>query len=158
MPILFLLFIVIPLIEIALFVQVGDEIGALPTVALVVFTAAVGVLLIRWQGVATLLRARTRMAEGQLPAREMIEGVMLAVAGAFLLTPGFFTDTLGFLLLIPFSRRALIHLLGDKIKVQTAAGNGPRGGFTPGDDEHTFEGEYRRTDDAQQERDSLPKK
>ncbi|UTF60031.1 FxsA family protein [Gilvimarinus sp. DA14] len=156
MPVFLVLFIVIPLIEIALFIQVGDEIGVLATVGLIILTAVIGVALLRWQGVATLLRARSRMASGELPAREMIEGVMLAIAGAFLLTPGFFTDTLGFLLLIPMSRRWIIHTWGDKIKVQGAS---QRGAFyRASEDEHTFEGEYRRTDSTNPTDRELPKK
>ncbi|MDO3381873.1 FxsA family protein [Gilvimarinus algae] len=155
MPFILLLFIVVPLIEIALFIQVGDEIGVLATVALVVFTAALGVLLLRWQGVATLLRARSRMAAGEMPAREMVEGLMLAIAGALLLTPGFFTDAVGFALLVPACRKALFNLVRDRITVQGVAGGrtGPYGGS----DGHTFEGEYERAD-AAKDRDRLSKK
>ena len=144
MPIALLLFIVVPLIEIALFIQVGDAIGVLSTVALVVITAVIGVSLLRWQGLETMSRARSRMQAGEMPAREMAEGLMLLVAGITLLTPGFFTDAIGFVLLIPWSRYGLFRLVAPYIVV--------RGGFAPGrhsprgDDEHTFEGEYRRTD------------
>ncbi|WP_020208396.1 FxsA family protein [Gilvimarinus chinensis] len=163
MPVFLLLFIVIPLIEIALFIQVGDEIGALATVGLIILTAAIGVLLLRWQGLATLLRARSRMASGELPAREMIEGILLAIAGAFLLTPGFFTDTLGFLLLIPQGRRWLVQAVGSRVSVHGASMSG-RGPYAKGQGEHTFEGEYQRTDsstDSAEPTDSpkeLPKK
>jgi len=99
--ILFLLFLCIPLIEIYLLIQVGEIIGALPTIFMVVFTAVLGVALLRWQGLVTLTRMQAAMARGELPAVTMIEGVFLLVAGALLLTPGFFTDAIGFALLIP---------------------------------------------------------
>jgi len=97
----------IPVVEIYLLVQVGERIGALPTVGLVIFTAVLGVWLLRRQGLATLTQVQLAMAQGQLPAIPLLEGLLLLVAGALLLTPGFFTDTFGFLLMIPPLRRAL---------------------------------------------------
>jgi len=109
---LFLLFLVIPLIEIYFLIQVGQVIGAAWTIFLVVATAVIGAFLLRLQGFQTLLRAQDVMARGQIPAMEMMEGLCLLVSGALLLTPGFFTDTLGFLLLLPPLRRNVIsHLL-----------------------------------------------
>ena len=102
--ILFLLFLSIPLLEIYLLLKVGSSIGVLPTVVLVVLTAVIGVWLLRLQGFATFIKAQKSLAQGQVPAMEMLEGLMLFIAGALLLTPGFFTDTIGFLFLIPFSR------------------------------------------------------
>lgn len=148
MPIFLFLFIAIPLVEIALFIEVGGALGALPTVALVVLTAVVGVLLLRWQGVVTLLRARERMAAGQMPAQEMLEGLLLAIGGALLLVPGFFTDAVGFALLIPPVRR----LIFGWAKLRMVVVNRRQ---TPQDDGHTFDGEYRREDKDQ---DSLPPK
>ncbi len=110
MPPLFfflLLFIGIPLVEIYLLIEVGGIIGAFPTVLMVVFTAVLGVTLIRIQGFSTLQKAQMNMNHGQLPAIEMLEGVMLFFAAICLLMPGFFTDTIGFLLLIPPLRRWL---------------------------------------------------
>ncbi len=110
MPPLFfflLLFIGIPLVEIYLLIDVGGIIGAFPTVLMVVFTAVLGVTLIRIQGFSTLQKAQMNMNHGQLPAIEMLEGVMLFFAAICLLMPGFFTDTIGFLLLIPPLRRWL---------------------------------------------------
>lgn len=102
--ILFLLFLGIPILEIYLLLKVGGSIGALPTVALVVLTAVVGVWLLRLQGYITIARMQNSLNRGELPAETMLEGVMLFVAGALLLTPGFFTDAIGFLLLIPVTR------------------------------------------------------
>ncbi len=101
MPYLFIIFVLTPLIEIWLFLRVGEWIGTWSTLACVILTAFIGVSLLRWQGVSTLLRARSKLASNELPAREIGEGILLAIAGAVLLTPGFLTDAVGFLLLIP---------------------------------------------------------
>ncbi len=101
------LFIGIPLVEIYLFIKVGAVIGALNTILLIVVTAVVGVALLRQQGVSTLNKVQGQMAQGELPAVGMLEGMMLFFAGALLLTPGFFTDAIGFALLIPALRQAL---------------------------------------------------
>lgn len=105
---LFLLFLLVPVVEIYFLIQVGKVIGAGWTIFLVVGTAVLGAYLLRLQGFNTLRRAQTSMAQGQLPAMEMLEGLCLLISGALLLTPGFVTDTLGFLLLMPPVRRALI--------------------------------------------------
>ncbi len=106
-----LLFITIPIFEMWVLIEVGSEIGALSTIFLVFLTAAIGLALLRQQGVNTLLRVNQRMEQGQLPAGEILEGVMLAVGGALLLTPGFITDAVGFACLLPFSRKLLVALL-----------------------------------------------
>jgi len=107
--ILFLLFLIVPLVEIYFLIQVGSAIGALPTVFLVVFTAVLGVLLLRYQGFVTLRNFQSNMGRGKLPALEILEGMVLLVAGALLLTPGFFTDAIGFACLIAPLRRAVIQ-------------------------------------------------
>ncbi len=109
MPLLFLaLFIGVPLIEIALFVEVGGWLGLWPTIAIVVLTAVIGTALLRRQGLATLRRAQTEMDAQRLPVRELFDGACLLVAGVLLLTPGFFTDAIGFILLVP----PLRHIIG----------------------------------------------
>lgn len=108
---LFLVFLIVPIIEIYLLIQVGEEIGAGWTIFLVVATAVLGAGLLRHQGMATLSEAQSRIAQGELPATAMLEGVMLLLAGALLLTPGFFTDALGFLILIPMLRKRLAQAL-----------------------------------------------
>ncbi len=105
---LFILFLLIPLIEIYFLIQVGKVIGAGWTIFAVVATAVIGAWLLRMQGFSTLQRAQMSIAQGQIPAIAMLEGVALVMSGALLLTPGFFTDTIGFLLLIPAVRQALI--------------------------------------------------
>lgn len=119
MRVLFLLFIVVPIIEIMVLIQASKIIGGWGTVGLILLTAMVGMTLLRRQGVATLMRARQRMAEGAIPATEMIEGIFLAVGGALLLTPGFVTDAIGFCCLIPGIRKVLIgSVLAKSIKMQ----------------------------------------
>jgi UPF0716 protein FxsA len=114
-PVLLLIFLIVPVIEIYVLIQIGQVIGALWTVLFVVLTAVIGVQLLRMQGLATLARAQQRMHSGQMPAGELLEGIGLVVAGALLLTPGFVTDALGFLLLIPAFRRWVIGCLRDRL-------------------------------------------
>lgn len=108
---LFLIFLVIPLVEIYFLIQVGQVIGAVWTIFLVVATAVLGAFLLRLQGFQTLQRAQASMARGEIPAKEMLEGLCLLVSGALLLTPGFVTDSLGFLLLLSAVRQAMIVYL-----------------------------------------------
>ncbi|MDP6198930.1 MAG: FxsA family protein [Porticoccaceae bacterium] len=114
---LLLLFVVMPIIEMWLLIQVGAEIGPLYTISLVLLTAVIGVQLLRQQGFATLWRGRRKLEEGQLPAQEIAEGIILAVSGALLLTPGFVTDAIGFAGLFPPSRALLGQLLLSKLLI-----------------------------------------
>ncbi|PCH58922.1 MAG: hypothetical protein COC19_08105 [SAR86 cluster bacterium] len=100
-------FIAVPLLEMMLLFRVSDEIGGLSTIMLVVLTAVIGVQVLKRQGLSTLIRANARLQSGQIPAQEIVEGMMLAGAGALLLTPGFITDFIGFALLTPPLRRVL---------------------------------------------------
>ena len=109
--ILFLLFLIVPLIEVVILIQVGKAVGAGYTVILIIGTAALGAALLRWQGLATLARVRLSMDQGRLPATELIEGLLLLIVGALLLTPGFFTDALGFLALLPSLRKLVAEAL-----------------------------------------------
>ncbi|WP_343561252.1 FxsA family protein [Kiloniella sp. b19] len=99
--ILLLLFIGVPLIEIMIFIEVGEIIGGWNTLAFVILTAVIGTIMIRSQGLMTLARIQTELDAGQLPAREIFNGLCILVAGVLMLTPGFMTDTIGFLLLLP---------------------------------------------------------
>jgi len=139
-----ILFLVIPIIEVYLLIEVGSRIGALWTILLVVTTAIIGVNLLRQQGISTLMRANQAMSQGQVPAMEMMEGIFLAVGGALLITPGFFTDVIGFTCLLPFTRRAIIQylLLNSTITTSYTAHQENKGST----DSHTIEGEYRRED------------
>lgn len=122
MPFLFLLFITVPVAEMVLLIKVGGMIGAFNTVIIVLITATIGINLLRHQGLATLMRANQRLERGDLPAEEVIEGFLLAFAGALLLTPGFMTDLVGFSCLIPTSRRYIVgRLLSSAIVVSARA-------------------------------------
>lgn len=115
MRILFLLFIIMPIVEMFLLIKVGAWIGAWYTIALVLLTAMIGITLLRHQGLQTLVNANQKMRSGEMPVSEMGEGVMLAVAGALLLTPGFVTDTIGFLLLTPGVRQLLVRAMVERL-------------------------------------------
>ncbi len=97
----------LPIIEIAVFIEAGDRIGLWPTVGAILATAAIGLTLIRLQGMAVLRRAQENLAREQFPGLELFDGLCLFIAGALLITPGFITDTFGFLLLIVPLRRWL---------------------------------------------------
>ena len=125
-PLIAIVFLLVPVVEIYLLIQVGQVIGAGWTVLLVVLTAVIGVWLLRIQGLSTLTRAQRRLQENELPAREMLEGVALVIAGAFLLTPGFATDTLGFLLLLPPTRIWLVSLAASRMVLSTTMPGQPR--------------------------------
>jgi UPF0716 protein FxsA len=114
--ILFAALIGVPLLEIALFIRVGGWIGIGPTLALIVLTAVIGALMLRQQGISVLMRARRQFTDGALPVIEVLEGLCLAVAGALLLTPGFFTDAVGALLLVPAVRRWLYRQARQRIE------------------------------------------
>jgi UPF0716 protein FxsA len=150
------LFVVVPLFELYLIIKVGSAIGALWTVLLVVMTAVIGVQMLKIQGLSTLRRARENLDQGALPAMEMMEGLLLAVGGVLLITPGFITDTLGFLCLIPATRQAMVRYLMSHATIVTRGfGHGAtythnQGAAGPKDYEpgrtRTIEGEYERRD------------
>lgn len=123
---LFLLFVAVPLIEIALFIQVGGLIGLWPTLLIVVLTAFAGTLLVRSQGRETLARLRRSLSELDDPSEPLAHGAMILFAGALLLTPGFFTDAVGFALLMPPFRRAAFRWIKARVRIQ-AFGPGPGG-------------------------------
>ena len=135
------LFILIPLLEIYLLIQIGTVIGALATILLVLATAIAGAMLLRHQGLFTYARVQQATARGELPTVAMLEGVVLMFAGVMLLTPGFFTDALGFLALIPPLRRAMILKILERGVIVGQAGPPPRG---PEPGQRTIEGDYRR--------------
>lgn len=156
---LFLLFILAPLIEIYLLIEIGGLIGAPATVFLVVFTAVLGALLLRHQGFYTLKNVQRQMARGEIPAMAMLEGVCLVIGGVLLLTPGFITDSMGFILLISPTRRYLINrLLSGFINFPTYESEPPDSqqpgqAHRPSQHHHrhskpsTIEGEFRHEDD-----------
>ena len=107
LPAVFGFFFLVPVAEVALFIVVGSRIGVPATIGLVVLTALIGAALVTRQGRATLGRARREIEAGSLPARQLGHGVMILIAAALLLTPGFLTDAIGFALLVPPVREAL---------------------------------------------------
>lgn len=129
-PRLLLLFLAIPLVELYLFLTVGSEIGLLPTLAVIFLTGVAGAALARAQGLKALARYRETMAAGRVPHETVIEGLLIFVAGALLLLPGFFTDLVGFLLLLPPVRRLAQHRLEASLRdrfrvVSTSTGGAP---------------------------------
>ena len=140
---LFIFFLLVPPLEIYLFITVGSWIGPATTVLMVVVTAILGVYLLRLQGFSTLQRVRAALDRSQLPAAEMLEGVVLLVAGVLLVTPGFFTDSLGFLALIPGLRGVAVTWFMDR-----NVSLGRREDANPSvQNSQTIEGEFRREDD-----------
>jgi len=143
LPSIFLIFLVVPLIEIYLFVGIGGFIGVGWTLFLVVLTAVVGAWLVRIQGLSALKRFREVASRGELPALQLVEGLFLLVAGALLLTPGFFTDLVGFACLTPPVRALMIHNLLKRGRIMPASVTS-RGQAYP---EKTIDAEYQRLDD-----------
>lgn len=130
MPLVILsLFIAVPLIEIAVFIQVGGILGLWPTIALVLLTAVAGTALLRAQGLATLRRAQSSLERGEAPLREVFDGACLLIAGVLLLTPGFVTDAAGLILFLPPVRAGLLGWLGGAIRTGKVHVSG--GGFGP---------------------------
>jgi|TARA_B110000503_G_scaffold72414_1_gene111974 UPF0716 protein FxsA len=120
---LILFFVVAPIAEISLLIQVGGEIGSLPTIGLVLLTAGIGFSLLRQQSIETFSRARRKINAGDLPAQEMIETIIVALSGALLVIPGFATDLLGFVGLVPRLRVYLSSRLVSKFFVRSYGKN-----------------------------------
>ncbi len=124
---LLLAFIAVPLIEIALFIEIGGWIGLWPTLAIVLLTAVIGSALVRSQGLAVLGQVQRSLDQMRNPTEPLVHGAMILFAGALLLTPGFFTDAVGFSLLVPSVRTWMFGKIRSRVRVHTAGG-GPRPG------------------------------
>ena len=120
---LILLFIGLPLIELALLIKIGTVIGFWPTMAIVVFTGILGASLARFQGFVTWLKIQQALQRGAMPAEEMIDGLLILVGGIVLLTPGFITDIFGFVLLVPWTRYLLKRWLRKKFDQMIQTGH-----------------------------------
>ena len=107
----FIIFIGIPAIEIFLLIKIGGEIGALNTVALIFLTAIIGIYFAKLQGIQTLKSGMVNLYQNRMPIYEIMSGASIAIAALLLIIPGFFTDLIGFLLLIPFTRRVILSLV-----------------------------------------------
>jgi UPF0716 protein FxsA len=113
---LFIIFAVVPVIELALLINIGSLIGVLNTVIIVILTATIGAYMVRMEGIGVMYRIQRNMQEGIFPGDELINGMMILIAGAMLLTPGFFTDVLGFLMVFPVSREFIKKIARRYIK------------------------------------------
>ncbi len=127
------LLLVVPVLEIGAFIVIGGKIGVLPTLAMVLMTAVIGTYLLRVQGFGLLNRMRSEIDNGRMPGRELVHGVMILVAGILLLTPGFITDALGFLLFVPAIRELVWSAIKDRVVVTTYT-TGVNGSYRAKDD------------------------
>lgn len=143
---LFAIFLAIPLIEIALFIKIGGWLTLWPTLAIVVATAVIGTSIVRRQGLHALAQLNRSMAEMSDPTAPLAHGAMILLAGALLVTPGFFTDALGFLLLVPAVRRFVIRRAATRVRA--AAAEDPRRGHMPRG-ETVIDAEFYEIDPAQ---------
>ncbi|EPJ43406.1 MAG: hypothetical protein OFPII_41730 [Osedax symbiont Rs1] len=153
MPIVFIIFILIPIVEITLLIHVGQLIGTWYTIGLVLLSAFIGVNMLRYQGLSTLARAQQKMAHGEMPQQEMLEGLVLAVGGALLITPGFVTDIIGFCCLFPITRIGLISIAKQRFKHKMARGSFSQmhGSFQQDIDDNPFSAETPTTNTARKE-------
>jgi len=151
---IFLAFIVVPAVEIAVFIEVGGRIGALNTILTIIVTAMIGTWLLRSQGLQTLQRAQESLNQNVFPVAEVFDGLCLLVAGALLLTPGFVTDCIGFLLFIPWVRQGLRQATWSYLARSGRAGvwtradfhTGPEGPYSGGPGPGTIDGKFREID------------
>lgn len=140
-----------PVLELFVFFQVGTAIGFFPALLLIIAGSALGVLVMRLAGIATALTARQSLQRGEMPGAQMLNGMMLTLGGGLLLVPGFLSDVLGVLCLLPFTRRALAGFLQRRVEEQTRrqrafAGEPLQPGETPRHRPEVIEGEYERRD------------
>jgi len=142
----FIIFILIPIVEIYVFIQVGDEVGIFTTLLLAFVTAILGGIIIKYQGLATLQAVQESVKGGKAPMAEIFDGFCLVAAGATLITPGFVTDTIGFLLLVPAIRRFLRQHIGKHIEMRSMNDINP-GNPYPRQDPDVIEAEYTRVED-----------
>ncbi len=161
----FLAFIAVPLLELVILIKVGEIIGIGATILLVISTAVIGVSLLKRQGLAALGRARETVEAGEFPVESVVDGACLLVAGAFLLTPGLLTDTVGFSLLVPGLRRALARWLFNKFSFSShvqghgfgeGASSAPRHDGTTTSSGPVIEGEFEDIDDSGSESNKDP--
>ncbi len=128
---LFFVFLAVPILEIGIFIAMGQAIGLLPTLAGVVVTALIGSYVIKIQGLSLISEIQQLMGAGVLPARQIADGLMLAIAGALLLTPGYFTDLCGFLLLVPSIRDQIYSALKSRMTVSVGNNDFNNDNFGP---------------------------
>ena len=122
--------ILVPIIEIYLFIKIGSQIGAFNTISLIFLTAIIGIIYARYEGLNTLKSGFTQLVKNELPAYEIISGAIIAFAAVLLIIPGFMTDVIGFLLIFPLTRKLILKNFSSKFKVKTKT------------DENFIDGEY----------------
>lgn len=155
-PILLVLFIVIPLLEIMVLIQVGSVIGSINTILLLIVTAVIGASLVRSQGMRAWVKAQERMSAGELPGQQIAEGVIIFVAGLMFVTPGFLTDIFALVMVTPGFRQAFARKLMQRMQVQSSFGafhmHSSFGRGTPNhsaqQDDDVIEGEFSERDDS----------
>lgn len=135
---IFLAFLIIPFIEIYFLIQIGSIIGIFPTIALTVVTAIVGAGTLKQQGLATLQRFQANLQRGEIPTYEIVKGLILLVGGVLVLTPGFFTDVIGFVCLIPSTNKKIAYYIIEKRAMQA--------GVNPQAEPEVIEGEFKQDD------------
>nr|WP_144361826.1 FxsA family protein [Shewanella sp. MSW] len=157
--IMLIIFVLIPVVELSVLIRVGEVLGSWNTVALVILTAVVGVSLVRSQGVSTLMSVQKKLAVGEAPGQEIVEGMMLAMAGILLLIPGFVTDLIGLILLTPITRAPLARYFYQRMQLKVVTGAQFRAGANPFEPPHqrgqggdVFEGEFERKADPSDKR------
>ena len=162
--VLLVVFIGLPILEISLMIHVGQILGTWNTVALIILSAVIGASLVRSQGVAKLILVREKMAKGELPGLEIVESMMLAIAGVFLVLPGFITDFIGILFITPFTRKPIAQYVFSRMKVNIVSNqnfgqannpfnNSPFEKKPFDQDGNTFEGDFeRKSDEVQPEK------
>lgn len=167
MRFVFLFMLLLPVAEIWSLIEVGSRLGVIPTIVLVILSAMLGLQLLRRQGVSTLLRINQKLATGELPAEEVVNGLLLATAGVLLIIPGFITDVMALFCLFPLTRLLIGRILLKRIlahpgvmtfTVMGSQGSSPRDGFSAdfvdrSQDSNIYEGEYR---DVKDEKTRLP--
>ena len=116
---LFLAFTLIPLVEIYLLIKLGQNFGAITSILLVIFTGILGAYLAKMEGLRTLFRLQETLREGGMPGEELLDALLIALAGLVLITPGFITDAVGFLLLVPFTRMLVKNWLKERLKAKS---------------------------------------
>ncbi len=144
----FLFFIVIPLIEVMLFITIGKYIGLWNTIIIIIITGIIGAILVKSQGITILNKALEEIKSNKIPILSIFEGIAILIAGAFLLTPGFLTDTLGCILLIPKTRNLIISYITTHLKKRTVYKE--KSTYYPDEKDKKnkiFEGDYEEIDD-----------
>ena len=141
---LILIFITVPLVELSLLIWVGQRIDVLPTLALIVGTGILGAALARHQGMRVLSRFQGALGEGRVPHQEVLDGILIIIAGAVLITPGLLTDTAGFLLLVPAVRARIRRFFSESLKRRMVVID-PRS--APAEDSTTIEGKFTVNED-----------